>query len=193
MGEHRLNAAGNTGLAMTTIDCYPHTFGAGACDGGLTDADMAIRPMGQDDENLCLFKKYGGYNNGDEIWIKTCDASNSNANKAGKYQFTYDAASGRIQSEGSVRKDPNSPMCVRITNPNMIYKQRVRIAPCNPNDGNQQFDVVDGRIYSRTNHRVCAGYEYHKLVSDGASSGTPLLFNTCYPNAFGVSPTNFEN
>merc|ERR1719198_1775364 len=140
-----------------------------------------------------MFKKYSGYNNGDEIWIKTCDAANNNANKAGKYQFSYDKESGRISSEGSRMKDADNVMCVRITNPNMIYKQRVRIAPCNPNDGNQQFDFRDGRIYSRTNSRVCAGYEYHKLRDDGNNVGTPLLFNTCYPNAWAVSENNYMN
>jgi len=197
--EHVLDDNGNTGIAMTTIDCYPHQFGFGGCnnptDGGdmLADESFAIRPMGQADDNLCFFKKYSGYNNGDEIWIKSCDASNSNANKAGKFQFSYDAETGRITSVGSVNKDPTEPKCIRITNPDMKFKQRVRIARCNPNDGNQAFDIQDGRIYSRTNRRVCAGYEYHKLVQDGAAAGTPLLFNTCYPNAFAVGPTNFEN
>jgi outer membrane protein assembly factor BamB len=184
---------------MTTVDCYPHTFGFGGCnnpvEGGdmLADENNAIRPMGQPNDNLCFFKKYSGFNNGDEIWIKSCDASNNNVNKAGKYWFKYDEATGRITSIGSENKDANKPYCLRITNPNMKYKQRVRIAPCNPNDSNQIFDIEDGRIYSRENHRVCAGYEYHKLVQDGASKGTPLLFNTCYPNAWGVSNTNFEN
>merc|ERR1712178_608400 len=100
--------------------------------------------MGQNNEDICLFKKYFGYNNGDEIWIKACQATNPNPNKAGKYQFSYDPVSGRITSVGSVSKDPNNPMCVRI-------------APCNPNDKNQRFDVRDGRIYSRENSRVCAG------------------------------------
>ena len=89
--ENLLDEAGNAGIAMTTIDCYPHIFGAGACAGSesedlIADADKAIRPMGQDDENLCFFKKYTSYNNGDEIWIKGCDAGNANYIKAGKYR-----------------------------------------------------------------------------------------------------------
>ena len=197
--EHVLNDAGNTGISITTSDCYPTTFGFGGCNNPVEGGDMisddiqAIRPMGQNDENLCLFKKYSGYNNGDEIWIAACGADNANVNKAGKYQFTYDTETGRITSQGSLVKDANAPFCLRLTNPAMKYKQRIRIAPCNPNDTNQQFDVEDGRIYSRENHRVCAGYEYHKLVTDGATKGTPLLFNTCYPNAWGISSSNFEN
>merc|ERR1712150_315304 len=149
--------------------------------------------MGGDEDDLCFFKKYAGYSNGNEIWIKTCDAGNSNINKAGKYHFRYDEETGRITSVGSEIKDENSPFCLRITNPEMKYKQRVRIAPCNPNDNNQKFDVTDGRIYSRVNRRVCAGYEYHKIVTDGIDFGTPLLFNTCYPNGWGVSDLNFED
>jgi len=107
--------------------------------------------------------------------------------------FTYDAETGRISSEGSRMKDPENVMCVRITNPDMIYKQRVRIGRCNPNDANQQFDVRDGRIYSRTNSRVCAGYEYYKLRDEGNDVGTPLVFTTCFPNAWAVVDGNFEN
>merc|ERR1712066_705201 len=100
---------------------------------------MAIKPMGQSEDNLCFFKKYSGYNNGDEIWIKSCDSTNANANKAGKFQFTYDPTTKRITSEGSRQKDADNLFCMRITNPNMKYKQRVRIAPCNPNDKNQKL------------------------------------------------------
>lgn len=195
--ENLLDEAGNAGIAMTTIDCYPHMFGSGACAKSegqdlIADADKAIRPMGQDDENLCFFKKYFAYNNGDEIWIKDCDAGNTNVNKAGKYWFSYDLESGRISLPGSVIKADGIEMCMRITNPDMVYKQRVRIAPCNPNDKNQRFDFVDGKIYSRENARVCAGYEYYKLLADGSATGTPLLFNTCYPNAWAITSANFD-
>ena len=141
----------------------------------------------------CFFKKYSSYNNGDEIWIKTCDANNANQNKAGKYWFRYDLTTGRIHLPGSILKAGSTEYCMRITNPDMKYKQRVRIAPCNPNDKNQRFDFTDGKIYSRENRRVCAGYEYHKLLTDGNANGTPLLFNTCYPNVWAVTNANFEN
>jgi len=184
-------------MAMTTVDCYPHMFGSGACaksegEDVIADADQAIRPMGQDDENLCFFKKYSAYNSGDEIWIKDCDAGNSNVNKAGKYWFRYQVEDGTIRLPGSVIKADAQEMCMRITNPDMVYKQRVRIAPCNPNDKNQRFDYVDGKIYSRYNSRVCAGYEYYKLLEAGPGTGTPLLFNTCYPNAWAITSANFE-
>ena len=191
-----LDANGNGGIAMTTVDCFPHTFGFGACSSTgdlLADENLAIKPMGQDDENLCFFKKYSGYNNGDEIWIKACDATNANPTKAGKYQFTYDVTTKRITSEGSRLKDADNLFCLRITNPEMRYKQRVRIAPCNPNDQNQLFDIEDGRIYSSVNHRICAGYQYYKLRDDGATRGTALMFNTCYPNNWAVTDENFEN
>merc|ERR1712127_606219 len=130
------------------------------------------------DENLCFFKKYTAYNTNDEIWIKDCDASNSNVNKAGKYWFSYDLESGMISLPGSVIKAGSTRMCMKITNPDMVY--------------NQRFDFVDGKIYSRENSRVCAGYEYYKLLADGPATGTPLLFNTCYPNAWAITGASFE-
>lgn len=197
--EHALDSNGDSGIAMTTVDCFPTTFGFGACnnpeEGGnmLADSLNAIKPMGQDDENLCFFKKYSGYNNRDDIWIKACAADHSNVNKAGKWQFTYDDDTKRITSEGSRIKDADNLFCLRITNPEMKNKQRIRLAPCNPNDENQKFEVEDGRIYSAQNHRLCAGYQYFKLRDDGSTTGAPLMMNTCYPNAWAVTDDNFEN
>ena len=49
--------------------------------------------------DYCIFKKYIGYTVGDEIWLtKNCDASNANALKAGKYQWSYDSATGQIKN-----------------------------------------------------------------------------------------------
>merc|ERR1712048_1009984 len=51
--EHVLDDNGNTGIAMTTIDCYPHTFGYGGCNNPIEGGDMlaltngAIQPMHQ--------------------------------------------------------------------------------------------------------------------------------------------------
>lgn len=204
--EHVLDNANfdeaTTGIAITTSDCYPNMFGltntfGGGCSNLIVGGDMisddiqAVRPLGQNDENLCFFKKYTGYNNNDEIWIAACGADNANVNKAGKYQFTYDVENGRITSQGSIVKDVNAPFCLRIQNSesrihNRRSESRIRLAPCNPNDPNQEFDVENGRIYSRQNHRLCVGYEYHKLVTNGAIKGTPLMFNTCFENTWGI-------
>ena len=124
------------------------------------------------------------------------------------YWFSYDQESGQISLPASrdflwsydwgnlpvdsLTFGSSPPMCMRISNPDMIYKQRVRIALCNTNDKNQIFDFVDGKIYSRENYRICAGYEYHKLLSAGPAVGTPLLFNTCYPNAWAITNANFN-
>ena len=199
-GEHRIclgyeeyrmtNDA--TGVAMTFQDCYPSTWSSGSCGASLANEDKSITVMGSDSvtDGTCLFKKYSGYNNRDEIWIKSCDASNININKAGKYTFSYDAATGLISSEGSRDKDPENVKCLRINNKNRFYKQRMRIFGCQADDELQQFDLVDGRLYSRANPRLCAGFEYYKLSADFAQ-GTPFVFSTCFPNAFAVRDDNY--
>ena len=62
-------------------------------------SDQTIRFHGQT-ENTCLFKKYGAYAEGNEIWVKTCDAGNSNTAKGAKYWFSYQP-DGMIRVEGS--------------------------------------------------------------------------------------------
>merc|ERR1712054_760818 len=138
--EYRMSNP-NTGVAMTFQDCYPSTWSAGACASNLVNADQSITVFGSDPitDGTCLFKKYSGYNNRDEIWIKACDAGHANANKAGKYWFSYDAATGLGYSEGSRAKDPENVKCLRINNKNRFYKQRSRIFGCQANDELQQF------------------------------------------------------
>jgi hypothetical protein len=94
-----------------------------------------------------------------------------------------------IKSEGSVVSNPNDPMCLKINNNNRFYKQRVMLAKCNANDPLQQFNYVSGRLYSRANSRLCAGYEYNKYASAGT---TAFIFSTCYPNAWAVN-TNIQS
>jgi hypothetical protein len=190
--EYRMTNEG-TGVAMTFQDCYPSTWASGSCAGGLTNEDKSITVMGSESvtDGTCLFKKYSGYNNRDEIWIKPCDASNANAAKAGKYTFSYDAETGLISSEGSRVKDPDNVKCLRINNKNRFYKQRMRIFGCNADDELQQFDLVDGRLYSRANPRLCGGFEYYKLAAD-ATNGTPFTFSTCFPNAVAVRDYNYN-
>merc|ERR1712062_449920 len=121
--EHRISAT--SGIALTVQDCYPTTFGDAF---SLVNAeDQSIRPFG-DEAGACLFKKYTGYNVNDEIWLNTCDASNANANKAGKYQWSYDAITGLIRSEGAMSKDPSNPLCLRLNSNLRFYKQRVKLA-----------------------------------------------------------------
>jgi len=177
------------GVAMTTQDCYPTAFSNGPCSTGLVNGDsQSIKLFG--DSNICLFKKYSGYNVGDEVWVKTCDAMNANANKAGKYRWMYNANSGLIVNQGSLASDASQFMCLKIVSTSRLYKQRVKIGICDGSDVLQQFDFVNGRIYARGNTRLCAGFEFNKFAVSGEATGSPLILSTCYPNSWAVGMSN---
>merc|ERR1711879_673470 len=59
--EYKIAAAeannNNDGLALTFQDCYPSTWGDGACSQSLVGADQTIRPFALDTDS-CLFKKF---------------------------------------------------------------------------------------------------------------------------------------
>ena len=50
----------NKGVALTVQSCYPTTWGG--CSELVDSSDKTIRPFGMADSNVCLFKKYSGYN-----------------------------------------------------------------------------------------------------------------------------------
>jgi len=183
--EHKLDVSSESiGIALTTMRCYSGSFGT--CDVGdldesdyLVSSDSSIKPFG--DSTNCLFKRYSGYNTGDEIWIQACDSENANSAKAGKYTFSYDKATGLIASEGSRLNDPENVFCLTINSNDRFYKQRVKLAECDSENELQTFDYRDGRIYSRGNLRLCAGLEFEKLAADGK---TAFVFSTCYPSVF---------
>ena len=131
-----------------------------------------------------MFKRYTGYNSGDEIWLRTCDAGHSNSIKAGKYWFSYDQGSGLIFSEGSRDNDPGNVLCLKMNSVTRLWKQRVKLDRCDNTDDLQKFDYVNGKIYARANHRLCAGYEYDKFEANGQAA---LILSTCYPNGFAVN------
>ena len=180
--EHRLNAV--TGIAMTVQDCYPSVFGsnAGCLSANLVDSDQAIFPAGLTDK--CLFKRYAGFAAHDEIWVDTCQVGSANVNKAGKYQWSYDSETGLISSVGALSFGEGIAYCMKINNKDRFYKQRVKLARCDASDELQQMDYTNGRIYSRANPRLCGGFEYNKLASDGR---TAFIFSTCYPSDFAVN------
>lgn len=136
------------------------------------------------DVEVCLFKKYSNYNVNDEIWLKTCDASNTNSAKAMKYHFSYDQASGLIKSLGSVAANENKHLCLKLNSATRFGKQRVKLARCDSENVLQQFDFVDGKIYPRSEHRLCASYEYNKFEAAGT---TALIFSTCFPGALAIN------
>lgn len=189
VGYEEYNLASD-GVAMTTQDCYPTAFSNGPCStGGLLDgATQSIKLFG--DSDICLFKKYSGYNIGDEVWVKTCDAMNANPNKSGKYRWGYDTNSGLIYSQGSLASDASQLMCLKIDSTTRFYKQRVKIGICDGSDVLQRFDFVNGRLYARENSRLCAGFEFDKFSVSGEATGSPLIFSTCYPNSWAVGMSN---
>ena len=172
------NILANASLCQTTDANFPVEF-----SNNLTHTDSSIRLFG-DPENNCLFKRYTSYNVGDEIWYKTCDASNANINKAAKYHFRYSPTTRQVFSVGSELKFPDAPLCFRISNLAVISKQRVRLANCDSNDEKQQFTIINGRLHVSGNERLCVGFEAHVYAANGQVAVTS---QECYPNVFGQS------
>ena len=146
LGHEEYNVDATNGIAMTVQDCYVSAWGDGVCSDALVkNDDLSIRPFG--DSVNCLFKKYTGYNVNDEVWVKSCDAANTNINRAQKYWWSHDHVSGLITSEGSRNFDENNVLFLTVNSLERYYKQRVKLAVCDADDVLQQFDFVDGRIY----------------------------------------------
>ena len=103
----------------------------------IVQPDFSIRLLNNQKPDWCLFKKYSGYNVGDEVWWKSCDVDNANQNKAAKYKWSYDPATGLVSSKGA--KDLfGTDLCWRITSLTRFGKQRVLLANCNESDDRQQ-------------------------------------------------------
>ena len=62
--------------------------------------DQTIRLFSEKSTH-CAFKKYSGYNTGDEIWLKSCDIGNQNPIKSGKYKWGYNKTTNQIYSVGN--------------------------------------------------------------------------------------------
>ena len=116
--------------------------------------DGTIRPFGTD-STYCLYKRYLGYVHSQEIWLWPCNPTHSSK----KYNWKYDAATGHIISEGSLKKNPNRPFCMWIQYPQKTWTQRVRITPCNDVDDTIRFDYINGRIFLREYPSICIGWE----------------------------------
>ena len=148
----------------------------------IIQADHSIRLLDSSRKASCAFKKYSSYTNGDEIWFKTCEADNANANKAGKYQWSFDAATGQIKSKGA--KDTlNKNFCWNVANTGRNGKQRVKIKGCEEDSDNQRFVVIAGRVHLSVNTKLCVGVEEYKL--DEATAGTGIALTTgCFWTPF---------
>ena len=142
--------------------------------------DRTIRPF---DKDVCLFKKYAGYVKNHDVWLTSCDgASDSNFNKAGKYQWSFDEDTGLIYSEESRLQNSGNPFCLKIASLSRVFSQRVRIDRCDSANELQKFTFLDGRIHSSSVMKLCANYDYERLEQSG---GTPLTFSKCQPSFFG--------
>lgn len=92
------------------------------------------------------------------------DASHFNAKKAGKYWWTFDPMTGLVQSQGSYEMRPEKPFCWRISKPQTMYHQRLKILACDADDVQQQFTLVNGKLHSSANNKLCVGHELDGTV-----------------------------
>ena len=142
--------------------------------------DKSIRIFGSDSETTCVYKRWGSYKAGDDLWLWPCEADHDNPSKAGKFHWSYDSGTGLVKSVGS--ESQGVPMCWTIQSNLRYYKQRVRINPCDSENVLQQFDYINGRIHSRMENRICAGFEDFVFA---AAENAALTFQDCYPSTFG--------
>jgi len=152
-------------------------------------SDQTIRFHGQN-ENTCLFKKYGAYAENNEIWVKACDAGNPNNAKAAKYWFSYQP-DGMIRVEGSYNEaTPEEAYCLKYDNSAKLLKQRVKTKLCRQANEKFYFDIIDGRVHARATDsgRVCMGVEDSTFLRGGvpANTGAPLVMSDCFPSQFGA-------
>ena len=76
---------------------------------------------------------------------------------------------------------PHKPFCWRVARPSSVYQQRLRIMACDENDINQKFELIDGKLHSSANKRICVG---HEVGIDGNVESVALTASKCYGNNF---------
>ena len=119
----------------------------------LIQSDHSIRLLDSSRKQNCAFKKYSSYKNGDEIWYKPCDVQNSNPNKAGKYQFSFDPTTGQIKSKGAL-DSMNKNFCWQVPSLTRNGKQRMKLQGCDSESDKQKFTVISGRLHVQVNTGV---------------------------------------
>ena len=187
-----------TDVALSFQKCYPSTFGDEECRVDLVEPqDKSIRLFAE--RSHCLHKTVrfnshrSGHVRGDKVWVKSCNASNTDFEIATEYWWSYDASTGLITSEVQTKfmpdLIPNKVFCLRLRKQadmeKIFYREQAILVPCDANDELQIFDFIEGRIYSRTYNKLCAGYDYQgydSLENDGAA----FMFSTCYANNWGA-------
>ena len=145
--------------------------------------DKTIRPFGDsnDQNGFCIYKRYADYIKSQEVWMWPCaDSYHVNPKKSGKYHWSFDNSTGLIRSEGSFAMRPNKPFCWWVSRPETMYSQRLKIKACDENDVQQQFSLVDGRIHSNANLKLCVG---HETGENGEVASVALTLSKCYGQA----------
>ena len=127
---------------------------------------MTIRPFNSD--NFCVYKRWADYVKSHDLWIWNCaDASHANEAKSGKYHWAYDPATKLIKSVGSETLRPDKPFCWFLSNPDRVYSQRVKIAPCDEADVKQHWTYTsDGRLVFGANEKLCVNYSAFGKMED---------------------------
>ena len=97
-------------------------------------SDNTIRLF--NDETNCVFKKYNGYAEGDEMWYGACDASSNRQTRSLKFQWQYNAGTNQIKSIGA--SEIGLDLCWSVDLDNLAA-HRVRLQTCDASADNQKF------------------------------------------------------
>ena len=97
-------------------------------------SDNTIRLF--NDETNCVFKKYNGYAEGDEMWYGACDASSNRQTRSLKFQWQYNAGTNQIKSIGASGIGLDLCWSVDLDN---LAAHRVRLQTCDARADNQKF------------------------------------------------------
>ena len=143
--------------------------------------DSTIRLFGSLSESHCVYKKYTGWIENQDLFYSDCDINSSNPSKRAKYKWEFDQESGQIFAVDILT---NPKFCWKLADLNRFTKQRVKISRCaiegSANYEKQQFVYLNGRIHAKNSLRNCVGIELHSFDQEG-----PLFSTDCYASLWG--------
>ena len=88
-----------------------------------------------------------------------------------------------IMSTGSKIKNKKKTFCLTFYKIDSIWKQRVKIDPCNVNDQRQKWRFFEGKIVSLANPNLCMGFETRTYRGSGGQVAVTMA--SCFNNAWG--------
>ena len=153
----------------------------------LIKPDQTIRLFGHSNENFCLLKKYNDYNEGDEVWFGPCQVTSERQTRSLKYQWEHVVSTKQIKSVGA-QETAGLNLCWSIESLEEFTKQRILLKTCDSADVTQKFVVIDGRIHSDTESRLCVGVDEENM---DATNGGAIVSNNCWSNTFGNACGDF--